>query len=240
MSCKFCGSTEQGERISSCKKRAHLQGFSTEYIMGTSQNGLTNFVKKIEYNTMFESQNTIPESYLTIGENSKSRHFFIHKVWKMPMMCNELYVPIDNVIFQFSYITKFGEIDEKKSFIRGKALHSMLVACNLKKGPFFLFDNTPYKDDVMASQNSAISYDTYENFLTQNSNGFFSQNINNYCNGGIFRNTFPQVSTLNPFMTSAINYSNNTMGTQIFSVQGNHSKHGSNNETSESFDIAEI
>ena len=78
---------------------------------------MTNFVKKIEYNTTYKSQDTIPESYLTIGENSKSRHFFVHKVWKMPMMCNALYVPIDNVIFQFSYIKKFGEIDDTKSFI---------------------------------------------------------------------------------------------------------------------------
>ncbi len=208
--------------------------------MGISQNGLTNFVKKVEYNTTYESQDTIPESYLTIGENSKSRHFFIHKVWKMPMMCNTFYVPIDNVIFQFSYITKFGEIDDTKNFIRGKALHSILVACNLKKGPFFLFDKTPYKYDVMASQNSAVSYDTYENFLTQNSNGFFSQNSTNYYNGGIFGNTFPQVATLNPLMTNAINYSNNNMGSQLLSVQGNHRKHGFNNETSESFDIAEI
>ena len=46
MACKFCGSTEQGERLSSCKKRAKLQGISTEYMLGMSQSGLMNFVKK--------------------------------------------------------------------------------------------------------------------------------------------------------------------------------------------------
>ena len=32
--CRFCGSTKQGERISSCKKRSHLKTFSVEYTLG--------------------------------------------------------------------------------------------------------------------------------------------------------------------------------------------------------------
>ena len=39
-SCKFCGSTEPGERISSCKRRAKLQGIGQEYILGSNHSGL--------------------------------------------------------------------------------------------------------------------------------------------------------------------------------------------------------
>ena len=46
LACKFCGSTEQGERLSSCKKRAKLKGETVEYTLGRSQDGLINFVKK--------------------------------------------------------------------------------------------------------------------------------------------------------------------------------------------------
>jgi len=75
-----------------------------------------------------------------IGENSIARYFLIHKVWQMPMMCNSLYNPRDNVIFEFSCITKLGEIYDNKNYIAGKSLHSILMTCNLKKGPFFVFD----------------------------------------------------------------------------------------------------
>ena len=56
-----------------------------------------------------------------------------------------MYKSIDNVIFEFSYSTKLGEIDKKKTFILGKALHEMFVACNLRKSPFFKYDKTPLK-----------------------------------------------------------------------------------------------
>ena len=103
-----------------------------------SQYGLSNFVEKIEHTTSFESIDTIPNNYITVGENSKSRHFYIHKVWTQPMVYNSVYVSIHNDIFEYSYITKLEEIDKNRVFISGKALHSMLVACNLKKGPFFV------------------------------------------------------------------------------------------------------
>ena len=44
IACKFCGSTEQGEQLSSYKKRAEVQAFIVELVI--SQNGLINFVKK--------------------------------------------------------------------------------------------------------------------------------------------------------------------------------------------------
>ena len=114
LSCKFCGSTEQGERMSSCKKRAKLQGMSIEYTLGNSYNGLNNFIQKIMHNTEFSSVETMPGSYVTIGENSKSSHFFIHRVWQTQTIYNTMYESINNVIFEFSYITKLGGIDKKK------------------------------------------------------------------------------------------------------------------------------
>ena len=89
--------------------------------------------KKIEHNTSFQSIDTIPNNYITVGENSKSRHFYIHKVWTQSMIYNSVYVSIHNDIFEYSYITKLGEIDKNRVFISGKALHSMLETCNLKK-----------------------------------------------------------------------------------------------------------
>ena len=67
-SCKFCGSTEKGERISSCKKRAKLKGSSVEYILGMSQDGMINLIKKNVNNISYEPQTTIPNSYNTNNE----------------------------------------------------------------------------------------------------------------------------------------------------------------------------
>ena len=114
MSCKFCGSTELGDRLSSCKKRATLQGLSVEYTIGKYQNGLNNFLQKMQHNTEYNSNESLPETYITIGENSKSNHFFIHHVWLKPGLYHSIYQPMENLVFEFSYITKTGDIDKKK------------------------------------------------------------------------------------------------------------------------------
>ena len=76
--CKFCGSAEQGECLSSCKKRPFLKGFRIEYASGIGQNGLTNFLQKMKHAAMLESSTSKPIRIIEIGENSKSRHFFLH------------------------------------------------------------------------------------------------------------------------------------------------------------------
>ena len=134
--CKFCGSTEKGERLSSYKKRSFLKSMSVEYVLGSGQEGLTNFfIQKMEHSTMFETNTSNPTNIIEIGENSKSKHFFIHRVWMNNLPMNPK-TDIEDIIFEFSYITKFGEIDKVKTQIHGKALYSMLVACNIKKGSF--------------------------------------------------------------------------------------------------------
>ncbi len=85
---------------------------------------------------MFKSQDTILQSYIMIGEDRKSGHFFIYKVGQLQMMCNLLYAPIDYVMFEFSNIITLGETDDNKSLIGRKALHLILLACDLKKGSF--------------------------------------------------------------------------------------------------------
>ena len=204
-SCKFCGSTELGERISSCKKRAKLKCCSVEYTLGMSQQGLPNFVQKIEHNTTFESIDTIPNNYITVGENSKSRHFYIHKVWKQPMMYNSLYVSIQNVIFEYSYITKLGEIDKNRVFISGKALHSMLVACDLKKGPFFVYDQTSFKTMVEPSQHNHVMFSVGTDFFPNSTNNFMNQNsLNNY--DVMVGNAFPLNSRFNGSVMNNVNF----------------------------------
>jgi len=144
-SCKFCGSTELGERITNCNKRKHLQSYTTEYILGCNQNGFENFIRKIEYDTQFEYKTPVPASFLSIGENSKSKHFFIHNAWDRTE-CNVPRTVFCNIIFEFSYINKQGIVELATKLISGSALISMLSACNIKKGPIFIFDKTPKKE----------------------------------------------------------------------------------------------
>ena len=210
IACKFCGSTEIGERLSSCKKRAHLQSISVEYILGKYQNGLNNFIHKMEHNTEFDSNNTLPETYITIGENSKSSHFFIHRVWHRPNTYPSMYHSIESLIFEYSYINKMGEIEPKKSFIAGKALHSMLVACNLKKGPFFIFDKTSLKNDNAEFRGGSTYHNPSQNMFSQSTNMSMSQSSFDFSNN-FTTNTFSQNSTLNPMRMNNVNFENNTM-----------------------------
>ena len=94
---------------------------------------------------MFDAPTTKPNSIVEIGENSKSRNFFIHRAWTKAYYQSPK-TDIENIIFEFSYINKLGNIDPVKTQIDGKALHSMLVSCNLRKRPIFLYDKTPYKN----------------------------------------------------------------------------------------------
>ena len=95
-----------------------------------------NFIKKIEYSTNFASTETCQVVLLQLAKTVNQAIFFIHRVWRNPTFYNSFFSSIENVIFKHSYITKLGEIDDKKNVITGKALHKMMVGYNLKKGPF--------------------------------------------------------------------------------------------------------
>ena len=207
LSCKFCGSTALGERLSSCKKRAHLQGISIEYTLGNVHNGLKKFVTKIEHNTCFESDEQAPENYITVGENSMSRHFFIHRIWHRQPMYNSLHNPIENTIVEFSYITKLGDIDIKKNYITGKALHEMLVGCNLKKGPIFLYDKTPFKKDYNSYRGCNITTNSMTNYFSPPTMMGLSQNSMEY-NNGMVSNSFSQISNYTPVFMNTLNVPN--------------------------------
>ena len=112
------------KRISSCNKLAKLQGYSTEYNLGSDHNGLFNFVTKIEHSTIFEMSTPIPTNIITMGGNSKSHHFLVHKVW-CELGSQSSKVNIDDVIFEFSYVNKMGEVGNFNNHISGKALHSI-------------------------------------------------------------------------------------------------------------------
>ena len=102
---------------------------SIEYTLGNSYNGLNNFIQKTMHNTEYSSVETMPDSYVTIGENSKSKYFFIHRVWQRQTIYNSMYKSIDNVIFEFSYITKLGEIDKKKHlYLEKHCMKCLLLA----------------------------------------------------------------------------------------------------------------
>ena len=87
-----------------------------------------------------------------------------------------MYESINNVIFEFSYITKLGDIDKKKTFILGKALHEMLVACNLKKGPFFVYDKTPLKRSLSGLQTVNLENNSLPHYFYQPRSIGLSQN----------------------------------------------------------------
>ena len=211
-SCKFCGSTEQGERITSCKQRKHLKSFSTEYVLGINKLGLENFIRKMEYDTKFDNKLSIPTSFISIGENSKSKHFFIHRAWDRSEIV-ETKTIFSNIILEFSYINKRGAVDSEKRFISGSALFSMLSACNIKKGPFFVFDKTRKKDSTYS--HCDLTKDHGGLSLSQSSNHSlnippvptFSQNpnqmcypIGNYWNG----QSAPFLSQFNPIPINPI------------------------------------
>ena len=176
--CKFCGSTEQGERISSCKKRSYLKSLSVEYVLGSDQDGFTNFLQKMEYNTMFESSVSKPTNIIQSGENSKSRHFFVHRVWSQTLSVN-VKTDINDIIFEFSYITKLGEIDKVKTQIHGRAFYSMLAGCNLKKGPIFLYDKSPYRSNnetfIGTHESRNNNWSHHQNQLLTQNNSLFGQ-----------------------------------------------------------------
>ena len=163
--------------MSSCKKRSHLKTFSVEYILGRGHDGLVNFTQKMEYTTMFDSPESKPTNIIDEGENSKSRHFFIHRAWSDTHYIN-LKTDIENIIFEFSYITKQGEIDKNKIQIKGKALHSMFVGSNLKKGPIFIYDKTPYKS--LSINSSFVHQNMNSNFVTMTSQPF-TQSQEGFC-----------------------------------------------------------
>jgi len=160
--------------------------------------------KKIEYNTNFDKTETMPSTYVTVGENSKSNHFFIHRVWHNPSFYNSFFGSIENVIFEYSYINKLGEIDDRKIFIAGKALHEMMVGCNLKKGPFFVYDKTPFKDSPERFHREIFTNNTTHNFFSQNTNLSLSQNSIEFYNP-LSVNTFSQGSNFNPVVMKPVN-----------------------------------
>ena len=89
---------------------------------------------------------------------------------------------MNDIIFEFSYITKLGEIDKVKTQINGKAFYSMLAGCNLKKKTIFLYDKTPYKSNTGMMNydhgNRNINWAYAQNQLLTQNNIFFSQ-LNN-------------------------------------------------------------
>ena len=123
----------------------------------------------MEYTTKFDSSDSKPTNVIDEGENWKLRHFFIHRAWSETHYNNPK-TDIENIIFDFSYITKQGEIDKNKIQTKGKALHSMFVGSNLKKGPIFIYDKTPYKNSNINS--SFINQNIHSNFVTMTSQPF--------------------------------------------------------------------
>ena len=81
----------------------------------------------------------------------------------------------NDMTFEFSYITKLGEVDRVKMQIHGKAFYSMLASSNLKKRPIFLYDKSPYKNNgeriIYETESMINSWSSSQNqLLTQNSN----------------------------------------------------------------------
>ena len=90
---------------------------------------------------------------------------------------DNLYASIENVIFELSCIMILGEVANVKKSIWGKSLHSILVACNLKKGSFFLYNETPYKQTSNSSQMNILLDGNFYIMYSQNINMVMSQ----YC-----------------------------------------------------------
>ena len=89
---------------------------------------------------------------------------------------------MNDIIFEFLYITNLGNIDKVKTQINGKAFYAMLAGCNLKKRPIFLHDKTPYKSNTemvhYTLENRNIHWSYPQNQVLTQNNSFFSQFTN--------------------------------------------------------------
>ena len=151
---------------------------------------------------MFESSDSKPSSVIDEGENSKLRHFFIHRAWSETHYNNPK-TDLENIIFEFSYINKQGDINENKIQIKGKALHSMFVASNLKKGPIFIYDKTPYK--TSNTSGPFMNGHMNSNFVTV-AHQPFTQSQDDFSDYA-FRNRLSQLSQY----SESSNYENSSM-----------------------------
>ena len=84
----------------------------------------------------------------------------------------------------------------------------MLIGCNLKKGPFFIFDKTPFKKKPPGFDVSNIHQNHTPNMFSQTTNFSMSQSSFDFTNS-YMGNSFSQNPPFNPMMNN-INFDNNT------------------------------
>ena len=80
------------------------------------------------------------------------------------------------------------------------------MACNLKNGPFFVYDQTSYKKTVETSQHNHLMFSGGTIFFSYSTNNIMSQNsLNNY--DMMVGNTFPLNTGFNGSLMNTANFS---------------------------------
>lgn len=140
--CSFCGSKEKGERIVNCLKRKQLQLKGMEYEIGHGKDGLNRLMQRIFVDRPF-SATMVPSSCFTSGIERRCRNLFIHTIWlKTTVQTNYQHSAFDNLVFEFSFITKEGDTEDRRIVYDGRLFHQMLSLLNGYKKVSYVFDGT--------------------------------------------------------------------------------------------------
>ena len=89
------------------------------------------------------SATVVPSSCFTSGIERRCRKLFIHTIWlKTTVQTNYQHSAFDNLVFEFSFITKEGDTEDRKIVYDGRLFHQMLSLLNGYKKVSYVFDGT--------------------------------------------------------------------------------------------------
>jgi len=122
-SCSFCGSKH---RITSCKQRKFLQQVATEYILGANESGLSNLMRCMEHDNIFNSPSEVGNLFSLLG-TGKGKHVFIHHVWSAMQqdICR-----LTDLSFEISFINRRGCSEEERHQITGQGFNEIISNLN--------------------------------------------------------------------------------------------------------------
>ena len=95
----------------------------------------------------------------------------------------------------------------------------MLVTCNLKKGPFFVYDKTPLKTTSSGLQTVNFKNNSLPHYFSQPTSTSLSQNRVEF-NNSFCGNTFSQTSGFNPVFMNTVNIPNINFLSSFSNVEG--------------------
>jgi len=132
-SCGFCGNVNKGENINTCPKRNRYSSNNEEFVLGKGGNDLILLKMSIENQTFFSDNNELPTAIIEKGVPKKGFHFIINKVWRSMSPDSNSEISFQNLLFDISYINRFGEVEQKTDVYSGNLLYSVFASLDMQK-----------------------------------------------------------------------------------------------------------